>query len=76
MEEDILDPAKEERRKIRHVFSTFSETVSQSDDGSDEQGQLPMRPVVTDPEANPFPDVPLPEGFREKPLPPIQTRPG
>ena len=74
MEEELLDPVKEDRRKIRHVFSTFSETVGQLG-VPDEQGQpRPPVPAVTDPNANPFPDMPLPADFREKPLPPIEGR--
>jgi hypothetical protein len=68
MEDDLLDPAKEDRRKIRNIFSTFDDVQTQP------EGDRPALPApVTDPNANPFPDVPLPADFREVPLPPIES---
>jgi hypothetical protein len=69
MEDDLLDPDKEKRHRIRAIFSRYDETVDQLVEG----GQPPA-PVVTDPNANPFPDVPLPADFREVPLPPIERQ--
>ena len=66
MEEAILDPHKEDRARIRGIFAHFAETGQ-----SPGQDLVPASPVVTDPNVNPFPDVPLPADFREPPLPPI-----
>ena len=71
MEDELLDPNKEERARIRGIFSHFAET-GQAPTG---QGEIEQAPVITDPNVNPFPDVPLPAGFRETPLPPIQREP-
>jgi hypothetical protein len=62
MEDSILDSNKDERLRIRSIFANFAET-----------GQADESPVVTDPNVNPFPDVPLPADFREAPLPPVPS---
>jgi hypothetical protein len=67
MEDSILDPNKDERIRIRSIFSHFAET-GQVPTG---QASIEQAPVVTDPTVNPFPDMPLPGDFREAPLPPI-----
>jgi hypothetical protein len=70
MEDDLViaNPERELRKKFRAIFTDEAIAVNQAVEMAP--------PAVTDPNANPFSDVPLPAGFREAPLPPVTRQTG